>query len=132
MNFLIMASCYNVYGVFQDNELYQKTFGDEAKREKFLRWRVQLLENGIQQQLSFSPGGISSMVQITDLKNSAATLGKKELKQAADQILTILQDNYPEFLARKVQLATELPFIRRVCPFNKMHFACIKNTSTVE
>ena len=35
------------------------------------------------------------MVQITDLKNSAATLGKKELKQAADQILTILQDNYP-------------------------------------
>lgn len=94
--------CYNVYGVFQDNELYQKTFGDEAKREKFLRWRVQLLEKGIQEQLSFSPGGVSSMVQITDLKNSASTLGKKDLKQAANQILTLLQDNYPEFVAKKI------------------------------
>lgn len=94
--------CYNVYAVFQDNELYQKTFGDETKREKFLRWRVQLLEKGIQEQLSFSPGGVSSMVQITDLKNSASTLGKKDLKQAANQILTLLQDNYPEFVAKKI------------------------------
>lgn len=112
--------CYNVYGVFQDNELYQKTFGDEAKREKFLRWRVQLLEKGIQQQLSFSPGGISSMVQITDLKNSAATLGKKELKQAADQILTILQDNYPEFVARKIFINASwwyLAYYTMISPF---------------
>lgn len=112
--------CYNVYGVFQDNELYQKTFGDEAKRDKFLRWRVQLLEKGIQQHLSFSPGGISSMVQITDLKNSAATLGKKELKQAADQILTILQDNYPEFVAKKIFINASwwyLAYYTMISPF---------------
>jgi len=112
--------CYNVYGVFQDNELYQKTFGDETKRQKFLRWRIQLLEKGIQQQLSFSPGGISSMVQITDLKNSASTLGKKELKQAADQILTLLQDNYPEFVAKKIFINASwwyLAYYTMITPF---------------
>lgn len=92
--------CYNVYGVFQDKELYQKTFGTEEKRQRFLRWRVQLLEKGIQ-QLSFSPGGVNSMVQITDLKNSPGP-GKKELRQATKQALDLLQDNYPEFVARKI------------------------------
>jgi hypothetical protein len=92
--------CYNVYGVFQDKELYQKTFGTEEKRQRFLRWRVQLLEKGIE-QLSFSPGGVNSMVQITDLKNSPGP-GKKELRQATKQALDLLQDNYPEFVARKI------------------------------
>lgn len=92
--------CYNVYGVFQDKELYQKTFGTEEKRQRFLRWRVRLLEKGIE-QLSFSPGGVNSMVQITDLKNSPGP-GKKELRQATKQALDLLQDNYPEFVARKI------------------------------
>ncbi|KAJ4980975.1 hypothetical protein NE237_031812 [Protea cynaroides] len=30
--------CYNIYGVFQNEELYQKTFGTEEKRNQFLRW----------------------------------------------------------------------------------------------
>ena len=92
--------CYNVFGVFQNKELYQKTFSDEAKRDKFLRWRVQLLEKGFQ-FLSFSPGGISSMVQITDLKNSPGP-SKRELRQATNQALSLLQDNYPEFVAKKI------------------------------
>ncbi|KAH9324480.1 hypothetical protein KI387_004658, partial [Taxus chinensis] len=92
--------CYNVYGVFQDKELYQKTFGDAEKCDRFLRWRIQLLEKGIQ-QLSFKPGGINSMVQITDLKNSPGP-GKKGLRQATKKALDILQDNYPEFVARKI------------------------------
>eukprot|EP01018_Ginkgo_biloba_P034742 Gb_24818 [translate_table: standard] len=92
--------CYNVYGVFEDKELYQKTFGDDAKRDRFLRWRIQLLEKGIQ-QLSFRPGGVNSMVQITDLKNSPGP-GKRGLRQATKQALAILQDNYPEFVARKI------------------------------
>uniref|UniRef100_A0A0D6R5X4 CRAL-TRIO domain-containing protein n=1 Tax=Araucaria cunninghamii TaxID=56994 RepID=A0A0D6R5X4_ARACU len=92
--------CYNVYGVFQDKELYQKTFGDAEKCDRFLRWRIRLLEKGIQ-QLSFKPGGINSMVQITDLKNSPGP-GKKGLRQATKKALDILQDNYPEFVARKI------------------------------
>ncbi|XP_066366638.1 patellin-3-like [Miscanthus floridulus] len=92
--------CYNVYGEFQDKELYEKAFGDEEKRERFLQWRIQLLERGIREQLDFSPSGICSMVQVTDLKNSPPMLGKH--RAVTRQALALLQDNYPEFVAKKV------------------------------
>ncbi|CAD6333740.1 unnamed protein product [Miscanthus lutarioriparius] len=92
--------CYNVYGEFQDKELYEKAFGDEEKRERFLQWRIQLLERGIWEQLDFSPSGICSMVQVTDLKNSPPMLGKH--RTVTRQALALLQDNYPEFVAKKV------------------------------
>ncbi|CAL9070066.1 unnamed protein product [Musa banksii] len=91
--------CYNVYGEFHDKELYEKTFGDADKRRKFLKWRIQYLEKGIREKLDFSPGGISSMVQVTDLKNSPR-IGKH--RQVTKQAVTLLQDNYPEFIAKKV------------------------------
>jgi len=93
--------CYNVYGEFQDKELYEKAFGDEEKRERFLKWRIQLLERGIREQLDFSPSGICSMVQVTDLRNSPPMLGKH--RAVTRQALALLQDNYPEFVAKKVQ-----------------------------
>jgi hypothetical protein len=46
---------YNVYGEFQNKEMYQKTFFDEEKRHKFLKWRIQFLERSIR-KLDFSPG----------------------------------------------------------------------------
>ncbi|KAL4289954.1 hypothetical protein GQ457_14G002480 [Hibiscus cannabinus] len=92
--------CYNVFGEFQNKELYQKTFSDEDKRQNFLRWRIQFLENSIR-KLDFSPGGICTIVQINDLKNSPG-LTKWELRQATKQALQLLQDNYPEFVARQV------------------------------
>ncbi|CAL9210222.1 unnamed protein product [Musa hybrid cultivar] len=91
--------CYNVYGEFHDKELYEKTFGDADKRRKFLKWRIQYLEKGIREKLDFTPGGISSMVQVTDLKNSPR-IGKH--RQVTKQAVTLLQDNYPEFIAKKV------------------------------
>ncbi|XP_021733323.1 patellin-3-like [Chenopodium quinoa] len=92
--------CYNVYGAFQNKELYQKTFSDEEKRQKFLKWRIQFLEKSIR-KLNFSHGGISTMVQVNDLKNSPGP-GKWELRQATKQALQLLQDNYPEFVAKQV------------------------------
>ncbi|XP_021889884.1 patellin-3-like isoform X1 [Carica papaya] len=92
--------CYNIYGEFQNKELYQKTFSDEEKRQKFLRWRIQFLEKSIR-KLDFNPGGICTIVQINDLKNSPGP-GKWELRQATKQALQLLQDNYPEFVARQV------------------------------
>ncbi|PON35607.1 Cellular retinaldehyde binding/alpha-tocopherol transport [Parasponia andersonii] len=92
--------CYNVYGQFQNKELYQNTFSDEEKREKFLRWRIQFLERSIR-KLDFTPGGISTIVQVNDLKNSPGP-GKWELRQATKQALQLLQDNYPEFVAKQV------------------------------
>ncbi|CAN1235555.1 PATL3 [Linum perenne] len=50
--------CYNVFGEFQNKELYQKTFADDEK--------------------------------------------KKELRLATKQALQLLQDNYPEFVAKQV------------------------------
>ncbi|KAJ7957120.1 patellin-3-like [Quillaja saponaria] len=92
--------CYNVYGEFQNKELYQKTFSDEEKRLKFLKWRIQFLEKSIR-KLDFTPGGICTIVQVNDLKNSPG-LGKSELRQATKQALQLLQDNYPEFVAKQV------------------------------
>ncbi|KAK3205463.1 hypothetical protein Dsin_019509 [Dipteronia sinensis] len=92
--------CYNVYGVFDKEELYQKTFGTEEKRGQFLRWRLRLLEKGIQ-KLNLKPGGVSSLLQINDLKNSPG-ISKKELRISMKQAVNLLQDNYPEFVARNI------------------------------
>jgi hypothetical protein len=89
--------CYNAYGVFKDKELYEKIFGDDEKLKKFLRWRVQVLERGIK-LLHFKPGGINSIIQVTDLKD----MPKRELRVASNHILSLFQDNYPEMVARKI------------------------------
>lgn len=90
--------CYNAYGVFRDREMYERIFGDEEKLKKFLRWRVQVLERGIK-LLHFKPGGVNSIIQVTDLKD----MPKRELRVASNQILSLFQDNYPEMVARKVE-----------------------------
>ncbi|XP_024983877.1 patellin-3-like [Cynara cardunculus var. scolymus] len=92
--------CYNVYGEFQNQELYQTTFSDEEKRFRFLRWRIQFLEKSIR-SLDFSPGGVNTIFQISDLKNSPGP-AKRELRLATRQALQLLQDNYPEFVAKQV------------------------------
>ncbi|CAD5193454.1 unnamed protein product [Musa acuminata subsp. malaccensis] len=107
--------CYNVYGQFQNKELYAAAFADEEKRKRFLRWRIQYLEKGIRNLLDFKPEGVSTMVQVTDLKNSIG-LAKKELRQALD----LLQDNYPEFAAKQVFINVPwwyLAFNRMISPF---------------
>ncbi|KAL0332581.1 UNVERIFIED_CONTAM: Patellin-3 [Sesamum calycinum] len=84
----------------QDKELYQKMFSDEEKRQKFLRWRIQFLEKSIR-ELDFSPGGISTVFQVTDLKKSQG-ITKPEIRQVVDQVVQLLLDNYPEFVAKQV------------------------------
>ncbi|XP_050212412.1 patellin-3 [Mercurialis annua] len=110
--------CYNVYGEFQNKELYQKTFADEEKRMKFLRWRIQFLERSIR-KLDFRPGGISTIFQVNDLKNSPGP-AKKELRLATKQALQLLQDNYPEFVAKQVFVNVPwwyLAFYTMISPF---------------
>ncbi|KAG5622078.1 hypothetical protein H5410_007296 [Solanum commersonii] len=94
--------CYNIFGVLDDEEIYNKTFGTEEKRNQFLRWRVQLMEKGIQ-QLDFKAGGVSSLLQINDLKNSPGP-SKKEVRVATKHAVDLLQDNYPEFVAKNVSV----------------------------
>ncbi|XP_058781329.1 patellin-3-like [Vicia villosa] len=92
--------CYNIYGEFDNKEVYKKTFSDEEKRQNFLKWRIQFLEKSIR-KLDLNPGGISTIVQVNDLKNSPGPT-KWELRQATKQALQLLQDNYPEFVAKQV------------------------------
>ncbi|PHT45839.1 Patellin-5 [Capsicum baccatum] len=94
--------CYNAFGEFQDKELYHNTFADKEKLTKFLRWRIQFMEKSIR-NLDFSPDGICTFVQVIDLKNSPGLFFfKKELRQATNRALVLLQDNYPEFVAKQV------------------------------
>ena len=39
--------CYNVYGEFQNKDLYHKPLSSQDNRNKFLQWRIQLLERSI-------------------------------------------------------------------------------------
>ncbi|CAJ2656104.1 unnamed protein product [Trifolium pratense] len=89
--------CYNAYGLFRDKEMYERIFGDEEKLKMFLRWRVQVLERGIR-LLHFKPGGVNSLIQVTDLKD----MPKRELRVASNHIMSLFQDNYPEMVARKI------------------------------
>ncbi|KAF5744222.1 patellin-3-like [Tripterygium wilfordii] len=110
--------CYNVYGAFEDKELYQNSFSDEEKRVKFLRWRIQFLEQSIR-KLDFSPSGINTIVQVNDLKNFPGIF-KRDLRNATNQALSLLQDNYPEFVAKQVFINVPwwyLAFNRMISPF---------------
>ncbi|CAH2070668.1 unnamed protein product [Thlaspi arvense] len=110
--------CYNVYGEFRNKDLYQKTFSDEEKRELFLRWRIQFLEKSIR-KLDFVPGGVSTICQVNDLKNSPGP-GKTELRLATKQALHLLQDNYPEFVSKQIFINVPwwyLAFYRIISPF---------------
>ncbi|XP_010543667.1 PREDICTED: patellin-5-like [Tarenaya hassleriana] len=110
--------CYNVYGEFQNNDLYQKTFSDEEKRNMFLRWRIQFLEKSIR-KLDFVSGGVSTICQVNDLKNSPGP-GKKELRLATKQAVQLLQDNYPEFVSKQIFINVPwwyLAFYKMISPF---------------
>ncbi|KAM1244977.1 hypothetical protein ACFX2I_036227 [Malus domestica] len=92
--------CYNIFGVFDNEELYQMTFGNEENGGQFLRWRLQLMEKSVQ-KLDLRPGGVTSLLQINDLKNSPGPV-KKELRIATKQAVGLLQDNYHELVAKKI------------------------------
>ncbi|KAL8263056.1 hypothetical protein R6Q59_024405 [Mikania micrantha] len=110
--------CYNVYGEFQNKDLYQKTFSDDEKRLKFLRWRIQFLERSIR-KLDFRSSGVNTIFQVNDLKNAPGP-GKRELRLATRQALQLLQDNYPEFVAKQVFINAPwwyLAFYTMISPF---------------
>uniref|UniRef100_A0A803QKE9 Patellin-3 n=1 Tax=Cannabis sativa TaxID=3483 RepID=A0A803QKE9_CANSA len=109
--------CYNVFGEFQNMELYQNTFSDEEKRTKFIKWRIQFLEKSIR-KFDFNPTAISTIVQVNDLKNSPGFFLNKEL--VTGQAIQLLQDNYPEFVAKQVFINVPwwyLAFSRVISPF---------------
>ncbi|GAB2298347.1 hypothetical protein Dimus_032415 [Dionaea muscipula] len=98
--------CFNVYGAFQDKELYKKTFGTEESLKRFLRWRVQVMEKSIK-RLSFVAGGVDSLLEITDLRNSPGP-SMKELGPASEAAVTLFQQHYPELIYKNIII--NMPF----------------------
>lgn len=99
--------CYNNFELLGDNEIYNKILGTEEKRETFLRWRVQMMEKGIQ-KLDFKPGGVSSLLQISDVRDTPGP-SKKELRMAIRQLaIGLSPDNYPEIVAKNVRSCSTL------------------------
>ncbi|XP_074273347.1 patellin-3-like [Silene latifolia] len=96
--------CYNVFGEFQDKEFYNNSFGDAEKRDKLFKWLVQFVEK-IVRGLDFSPKGVNSFVLVNDLKNFPG-FGKRDVSKIIDKFLVVLQDNYPEFVAKQLCINT--------------------------
>ncbi|XVF32390.1 hypothetical protein REPUB_Repub17cG0078100 [Reevesia pubescens] len=91
---------YNIWGALKDKQIHHKILGSEENSEKFLRWRVQNMEKGIK-ELNFEPGGIHSVVQIIDLKNSPGP-ATKELRFLCRKSWVLLRDHYPELIHRNI------------------------------
>ncbi|KAL2520203.1 Patellin-3 [Forsythia ovata] len=97
------------------------------------------LEKSIR-KLDFSPEGVCTIVQVNDLKNSPGLfLFKKELRQATNQALQLLQDNYPEFVAKQVFINVPWWYVaynRMISPFfterTKSKFVFAGPTKTAE
>ncbi|KAL0928898.1 hypothetical protein M5K25_000828 [Dendrobium thyrsiflorum] len=126
--------CYNAYGVFKDREMYDRVFGDGEKLKRFLRWRVQVMERGVR-LLQFKPGGINSIIQVTDMKD----IPKRELRVVSNQILSLFQDNYPEMVASKVFVNVPWHFsmiYSMISPFlterTKSKFVIVRNGNVAE
>ncbi|KAI9248095.1 CRAL-TRIO domain-containing protein [Sporodiniella umbellata] len=83
--------CYNFYGDLDQ----EKVFGDV---EKFIRWRVQLMEKGVQ-HIDFIH--VDSMIQVHDYQGASMFGRSQNSKNATKEIIKIMQDNYPEFLVTK-------------------------------
>ncbi|RRT77963.1 hypothetical protein B296_00017442 [Ensete ventricosum] len=110
--------CYNAYGVFKDKVVYERVLGDPEKLQRFLRWRIQVMERGVR-LLQLRPGGVNSIIQVTDLKD----MPKRQLRAASNHILSLFQDNYPEMVTRKVS-ARRAPFFASSLFFNHLHTRC--------
>lgn len=99
--------CYNDLGALADEAVYRKALGDEAGKARFLRWRVRAMDSHVAELDFRGAGGVTSLLQVTDLKNSPGP-AKKDFRVAMKQLLDLFQDNYPELVARNILI--NVPF----------------------
>ncbi|XP_059660352.1 patellin-4-like [Cornus florida] len=117
--------CYITCGALKDKELYMKTFGSRENFKDCLRWRIQFMEKGIQ-ELSFNPGGVDAIVQITDLKNSPGP-AMKELHLSNRKTMMLLQEYYPELIFKNIVI--NVPFWNFMCHALHWQFITQRNKS---
>ncbi|KAM9961451.1 hypothetical protein ACTFIR_004301 [Dictyostelium discoideum] len=69
--------------------------------DQFVRWKVQQMEIAIRDTLIPSQWEIEDLIVIHDYKDCSFFRMDPRIKQASNQTIQTLQNNYPEFLARK-------------------------------
>ncbi|ODV94057.1 hypothetical protein PACTADRAFT_4014 [Pachysolen tannophilus NRRL Y-2460] len=97
---------FNVYGNVTNPK---DIFGD---LDKFLRWRIGIMEKSIQ-ILNFKDPDNSSMVQLHDYKKLSFLKMDPDVKNGSKATITIFQDYYPELLSEKffVNIPTILSWV---------------------
>lgn len=91
--------CYNVLG----NEYQNRLLNGDVNYQDYLRWRLFCVEKGIQ-DLNFRPGGVDSIIQITDMRNAAGP-ATKEAKLIGKKMITLLHDHYPGLVHKHVSFS---------------------------
>lgn len=89
---------FDAYAALNNIELFKT----KNNYEKFFRLKVQSMEKGLK-ELSFKPGGVHSMVHITDLKNSPHS-GKKTIGLVNKKALKMIRENYPDVINKNVSV----------------------------
>lgn len=90
------AVTWNIYGAAED----PKTLFED--KEKFLRWRVGLMEKGLMLlDLDSDDNDTSYMVQIHDYKNISMLRVDPVIKSATKDVINIFSSYYPEVLSAK-------------------------------
>ncbi|CAG8493231.1 6851_t:CDS:2, partial [Acaulospora colombiana] len=79
---------YNLYGGLDNQEVF-------GNLDRFLRWRIQLMEKGI---LHLDFVKVDQIIQVHDYNNVSMISYDKTAKTASKSVIQITQDNYPEFL----------------------------------
>eukprot|EP01111_Echinosteliopsis_oligospora_P019627 TRINITY_DN9581_c0_g1_i1.p1 TRINITY_DN9581_c0_g1~~TRINITY_DN9581_c0_g1_i1.p1 ORF type:complete len:406 (-),score=105.25 TRINITY_DN9581_c0_g1_i1:99-1316(-) len=85
---------YNVYG----NIDIKQAFEAQGGIDRFIRWRVQLMETAIQQ---LDMDKIEDMVIIHDYNGASMLKMDANMKAASKTLIELFQKYYPELLARK-------------------------------
>eukprot|EP00026_Physarum_polycephalum_P007950 Phypoly_transcript_08023.p1 GENE.Phypoly_transcript_08023~~Phypoly_transcript_08023.p1 ORF type:complete len:445 (+),score=102.83 Phypoly_transcript_08023:178-1512(+) len=85
---------YNIYGNIRPKEAFE----DQGGIDKFVRWRVQLMEKAI---LRLDMETVEDMVILHDYEGVSMLSMDKNTKQASRTLIALFQDYYPELLAKK-------------------------------
>eukprot|EP00741_Cyanophora_paradoxa_P024817 tig00000310_g23959.t1 len=87
--------CVNLYGGIDTRAVFE----EEGGVDRFVRWRVQLMERGIA-RLDFSKGP-DAMVQIHDYAGVSLLKYDKNVQAASKKVVALFLNYYPELMYRK-------------------------------
>lgn len=88
---------WNLYGAIRTVDERSKLFGE---LEKFLRWRVGVMERGIS-YMDLGDKDLCQMDQVHDYLDISMFKLDAATKKASSATIKVFQDHYPEFLAAK-------------------------------